>query len=499
MSCLFYRFGLIDSLACQIFYVNTQTGQQSRDLPTEAEGDEEAEVAALSPQTSRAGPSAALGLASGNGGIQDGAGFGIPKRTRTPEPWVRRLADDGMSYYYVNRLDGQVSWTVPETSAPPSYTDDGIPRDPIAKGPPAASSSSSSIPRNGSSNGLARDIINPIGRLRSESSVSRTRERSDSSVDRLSIHSDDSDVYPTRRDRAESTTSGQPVGNGVGRSNVSSSASSSRSNQAGSAALELTAAEESAKALQESLTPPSPETAVELSNQVREAISTVLRYLRASSNSRRPEQYKEVDQLVLKVVAAVRNLLYVTATPSGHVPSHLYPRDPRDPRLATAGQTLQSHLKAAHRKVAGTLSKLVLSALAMQYDPGLSASDKPNRMESDVAELERAVVAFVGEVQFYQEQHALSNTLSRSGGGKRLYGVFSTANVGLGLPGGGVGGDWRGFGYVAPDDGTEPPQRILSDDVVIEFKGSLKALEARLGSLVISLRYLDSHPGKRRA
>ena len=42
MSCLFYRFGLIDSLACQIFYVNTQTGQQSRDLPTEAEGDEDA-------------------------------------------------------------------------------------------------------------------------------------------------------------------------------------------------------------------------------------------------------------------------------------------------------------------------------------------------------------------------------------------------------------------------------------------------------------------------
>ncbi|RDX53355.1 ras GEF [Lentinus brumalis] len=469
----------------RIFYVNTQTGQQSQDLPTEAEGDEEAEVAALSPQASRAGPSAALGLASGNGGIQDGAGFGIPKRTRTPEPWVRRLADDGMSYYYVNRLDGQVSWTVPDSGAPPSYTDDGIPRDPIAKGSPATSSSS--IPRNGSSNGLARDTANPLGRL-------RTRERSDSSIDRLSIHSDDSEVYPSRRDRSESTTSVRQAGNGVGRSNVSSSASSSRSNQAGSAALELTAAEESAKALQEALTPPSPETAVELSNQVRETISTVLRYLRASSNSRRPEQYREVDQLVMKVVAAVRNLLYVTATPSGHVPSHLYPRDPRDPRLAAAGQTLQSHLKAAHRKVAGTLSKLVLSALAMQYDPALSASDKPNRMESDVAELERAVVAFVGEVQFYQEQHALSNTLSRSGGGKRLYGVFSTANLGLGLPGGGVGGDWRGFGYVAPDDGSEPPQRTLNDDVVIEFKGSLKALEARLGSLVISLRYLDSHP-----
>ena len=132
----------------------------------------------------------------------------------------------------------------------------------------------------------------------------------------------------------------------------------------------------------------------------------------------------------------------------------------------------------------------------MQYDPGLSSSDKPNRMESDVAELERAVVAFVQEVQFFQEQHSLSNTLSRTGGGKRLYGVFSTANIGLGLPGAGAAAEWRGFGYVASDDGIDLPQRILSDDVVIEYKGSLKALEARLGSLVISLRYLDSHPGK---
>ena len=131
----------------------------------------------------------------------------------------------------------------------------------------------------------------------------------------------------------------------------------------------------------------------------------------------------------------------------------------------------------------------------MQYDPGLSSSDKPNRMESDVAELERAVVAFVGEVQFFQEQHALSNSLSRSTGGKRLYGVFSTTNIGLGLPGAGVAADWTGFGYVASEEGNEVPQRILSDEVVIEFKGSLKALEARLGSLVISLRYLDSHPG----
>lgn len=444
----------------------------------------------MSPQGSRAGPSAALGRASSNGGVQDGAGFGIPKRTRTPEPWVRRLADDGMSYYYMNKYDGTISWTLPESGAPPSYTDDGIPRELASK--VAVATAASAASRNGSLNGGARDAPNTVGRLRSDSSVSRTRERSDSSADHLSINSNDSDVHPTRRDRSESTTNGQKV---AARSNVSLGAPSQRSNPPDSAGIQLTAAEESARALQGALAPPVPETAVELSSRVRDSIATVLRYLKSPSNARRPEQYREVDQLVLKVVAAVRNLLYVTATPSGHVPSHLYPRDPRDPRLASNGQTLQSHLKAAHRKVAGTLSKLVLSALAMQYDPGLSSSDKPNRMESDVAELERAVVAFVGEVQYYQEQHALSNTLLRSGDGKRLYGVFSTANIGLGLPGGGVGAEWRGFGFVAPDDGTDVPQRILNDDVVIEFRGGLKALEARLGSLVISLRYLDNHPG----
>ncbi|KAI0372236.1 ras GEF [Pilatotrama ljubarskyi] len=477
----------------QIFYVNTQTGQQSSDLPQEVDEDAEPEVVALSPHaSSRAAPTAPFGAAAVNGSGLDGAGFGIPKRTRTPEPWAKRLADDGMSYYYVNKLNGQVSWTLPDSGASQPYTEEVPTRAPVARDSPAVSTSS--IPHTNGAN--RRDLSNGVGRLRSGSSVSRTRERSDSTADRLSIYSDDSEVYPSGRDRSESSASTKKAnGNGVARVETAPSVSSSRSQPQASASFELTAAEESAKALQETLSPRAPESAAELSSQVGEAITALLRYLKTSAGPRRAEQFREVDQFVLKVVAAVRNLLYVTATPSGHVASHLYPRDPRDPRLATSGQTLQAHLKAAHRKVAGTLSKLVLSALAMQYDPSLSISDKPNRMEADVAELERAVVAFVQEVQFFQEQHNLSNSLSSSGT-KRLHGVFSTANVGLGLPGAGVGGDWRGFGYVAAEDGADVPQWVLSDDSVIEFKGGLKALEARLGALVISLKYLDSHPDR---
>ena len=227
--------------------MNTQTGQQSRDLPTEGDDGEDAEVAALSPQgPSRVGPETALSLASTSVSSQEGAGFGIPRRTRTPEPWVRRLADDGLSYYYLNTLDGSISWTLPEpapitSNAPPSYNDEMLARDAPSRGPSAASN----IPRNGSANGIAS-----MGRLRSESSVSRTRERSDSSVDRFSIHSDDSEVYPSRRDLTDSATGTRKLANG--RPPAALNASTSRSNQS-APGLELTAAEESAKMLQDTL------------------------------------------------------------------------------------------------------------------------------------------------------------------------------------------------------------------------------------------------------
>ena len=471
--------------------MNTQTGQESADLPTEGDADEDAEVAALSPPpSSRAGPIAPYGLVGATDRFQDAAGFGIPRRTQTPEPWVRRLADDGLSYYYMNRLDGSVSWTLPERGAPPSYSQDGY------SGPLASKGTTSTNSITNASFALPVSRPNDIPPPRGESSLSRTRKESESSVD---IQSDDSDVFSSAgRYGSRPTTGGAGNGaNGATRLPLTTT-SSGRSNQSGTAALDLTEAEKSAKALQSALSPSPPETVVELLDHIRDSIAAVLRYLQGTSSPKRPERYQDVDHLVVEVVTAVRDLLYVTATPSGHVPTHLYSRDQRDVRSASSRQALQMQLKAAQRKVAGTLSKLVLSTLALRYDPSLSSSssDRPNRMESDVLELERAVATFVQEIEFIHEKHALSVSRPEE---KRLHGVFSTTNVGVGLPGAGIAGEWRGFGYVPPDDGTEVPQRLLDDDVVIEFKGGLKVLEARFGSLVISLRYLDSHPGMYRA
>jgi len=83
----------------QIFYVNTQTGQVSRDLPTETGVDVSgSDLAGFTASQART-----RGGIIGRQGIGVSypvdAGFGLSKHTEIPEPWVRKLADDGMSYY----------------------------------------------------------------------------------------------------------------------------------------------------------------------------------------------------------------------------------------------------------------------------------------------------------------------------------------------------------------------------------------------------------------
>lgn len=425
--------------------MNTQTGQHSQDLPQEGEPD--GDLAALSPSAARPvntaeALAAAEAFGQAVGDTSGTAGFGLPRGSRTPEPWMRRLADDGLSYYYQNKQTGQVTWTLPDSPDPPAYEQ--------------SQSSSSAM---GSSSLTAE-------RLRSGSTATQTHKRS------ASVYSDDSDVQPLSggRNRAESSAAG---------SRTAATAATGRPPvpQPSRERLALTDAEEIAKSVQTSLFPAPPESPMELAQHVRDAVTTVTDYLQTTGPARRPEQAKEIDSRVLDVVAAVRNLLYVTATPTGHVPSHLYPRG-SDSRSNSSSTALQQHLKAAHRKVAGTLSKLVLSALALQYDPTQAVGDKPNRMEGDAKELERSVVSFVVEVQKYQEQYSSGNSA------KRLQGVFGTDNIGLALPGAGVAASWKGFGYVAIPPGCDPPARSLQGEVITESRTFLNALNVRLTELV---------------
>ena len=134
-----------------------------------------------------------------------------------------------------------------------------------------------------------------------------------------------------------------------------------------------------------------------------------------------------MDQLVNSTVLAVRNLLYISAAPTTQIPNNLHSH--------SGNAHTSTPLKPAQRKVTATLSRLVLSARAMQYDSGSQLADTLNRIEADSEELEKAVLSFVLEAQ----RHQVNQSVPR-----RLQGVFTTSNIGMGLVGAGAAGSWKG-------------------------------------------------------
>jgi son of sevenless-like protein len=415
--------------------VNTKTGQHARDLPNEGDGDtSDSDLAGLASQSSsRSGTSAGLGLSNGvpQGAreMSSSAGFGLLRRTGTPEPWVKKLADDGMSYYYYNKSDGTVQWTRPEGT----QTGDR-PLPPTAR--PAATNNPNPTP-----------IIRPLP------PTSRTPPK----ISRLSVYSDDSDIQPMEPDRRENGFHRPP------RSPVD-------------VKMELTSAERIAQSLQQSLAPAPAELVTDLSAVARGAIQAVVENIQSAGMGRRVSaEDRRMDELVSAVVLAVRNLLYVSAAATGQIPPNVLPRSMRNTKQSSSS----SPLKPAQRKVTATLSRLVLSARALQYDAGSTVTDTLDRIEVDAEELERAVLSFVLEVQRVQHSSPNVPDLKLL---KRLYGVFTTANLGLGLVGAGAGGSWKGFGWVslADDDG---PREMLGADVANELGAYAQELDRNFSAL----------------
>lgn len=435
----------------QIYYVNTQTGQHSRDLPAEIGETSDGDLAALT--TIQSGSRAGLGNGLGFSALAESslAGFGIPKRTGTPEPWVRKLADDGMAYYYLNKFTGEVSWSLPDNEGSAN------------KGRPRAMTASSTT-----SNSNKPDLT---GRARSNSVASQVRGRRESSAEHVS-DSDDSGVYSSDQEDGLSA-SDHSQGR---RRDLSQDDTASRT-----PAMELTDAERVAQSLQGALAPLSPDLVSDLSHVARDAITLVMQTNQSFSGlPRRAEYVHTLDSLIRAVVIAVRNLLYISTPPSGHIPTHLDPQDARDRHEVTASQAL---LKPVQRKVTATLSKLVLSARAMEYDSGPAAQETTSRIQSDAEELDRAIVTFVAEVQRCHSEHRFGGT-----GGKRIHGCFSAIYLGLGLVGGGCAGTWKGFGWVPVDDTEEVPQRILASNIFSEFKTHMASVQAKFGTFHSALK-----------
>lgn len=339
------------------------------------------------------------------------------------EHWVKKLADDGVTFYYFNTVDGRSHWTAPDKHG--------------------VSTSSSSLPA----------------------------RQPDTSG--LSVYSDDSDIQPFN----DIPASRPRPQNGKSRHVAASSAKSEPKYKL--ALMELTASERIAKALQHTLEPSPPSPVTDLSAIAKCSIQAIIKNLRSNGSVRKPEDDEKMDQLVNSTVLAVRNLLYISAAPTSQIPNNLLPR---------SGNTRTSTpLKPAQRKVTATLSRLVLSARAMQYDSGSQLADTLNRIEADSEELEKAVLSFVLEAQRHQVDQSVP---------RRLQGVFTTANIGMGLVGAGAAGSWKGHGYVLLDDEAGMPQRTLGTEAVTEIKSSIDQLQTDFLALDQVLRSTADSSGQ---
>jgi son of sevenless-like protein len=249
---------------------------------------------------------------------------------------------------------------------------------------------------------------------------------------------------------------------------------------------QLTSAEKLAQTLQHSLAPAPPDLITTLSTVARQSVAAIVTAVQSHDPLAQPLSPSLLEDRISDSVIAIRHLLYISSPQYGHVPSHLYHKG-GPASGSTIPQPLQAQLKPAQRRVTATLSKLVLAALAAQYDTKSLTSEVSERMETDAAELDRALVTFVTEVQRIHDQvpHAPS---------KRLFGTLSPTNVGLGLMGAGAAGSWKGFGWV-PINSHHQPQRDLSTDILAELKIEIAELEEKLVDLHSAV--FDGGPGER--
>ena len=401
------------------------------------------------------------------------AGFGIGKRSGTPEPWVRRLADDGLTFYYYNKLTGQTEWTRPTTDAGASAPNKNDGRRPghVAQAP--------STSQNGNHDGL----LVP-GRMRADSVSSQYQQASASK--RLSVYSDDSDVQPHDGETLARLRHVQQYQDGMEAPGLSRYDQDAEGyNDRGEGMSSIQKAEDSARLLQQQLVAPEPESIETLSELTREAIIVVMSAVDDNGLPRSADHDKEVEHHVLSVIIAVRNLLYVSCALSGSLPNNIGERSSGDPHASAVAQQLQSQLKNSQRKVTATLSKLVLSARALRYRREMVSTELMIRVEQDSRDLQRAVDSFVSEVQRQYSRPEIRQLHARVGR-KRLRGIFGLSHLGLGIPGAGMAGSWKGFGFVNYDEGIGLPRRSLNDDAMSEIQSLADAAVRKLAEYAFS-------------
>jgi son of sevenless-like protein len=218
-----------------------------------------------------------------------------------------------------------------------------------------------------------------------------------------------------------------------------------------------TPAELAALQLQEALSTSSKHNFNQLISETRAATATIW------------EPALMVDDLSGRVdttVATIRKLLYRAGTlpASGKMQEILAERD----------EPGQSRVKITQRKLVTTLSKVVLEARAITLNP----ANGLGRVQQYASDLDECIINFAQEI----ERRNLAEVAN-----SRLAGLVSAegaAGVGIGLVGAGLGGGWKGFGYVPTAENA--PQRVLSSSLITDFQDQEAILREKAEGLSTS-------------
>ncbi|KZP01330.1 hypothetical protein CALVIDRAFT_594815 [Calocera viscosa TUFC12733] len=462
-----------------IYYVNTATGEESAEIPTMPDDVTEVDLALHEGNDPDLFGSYGPDL-SGTKGVDGSLGG---QRAGTPDPWIRKMTDDGMAYYYWNPVNHQVRWT------PPSPVPDSKPRrdgtnqsytNGIMRRGTVSSEASDFVGLYEDSpfyTGPLHDVPDPfaeLGYTNGYDSITNQPPAASNSSSH-SVHSGN------RRVRAIRRLPDAPLVDG---------------RRALQYAAELQSAlepEEDVYLIKECAiyARDTIQTVIETATQVmdespitpRDGIDFIRERRLAGHTEDDINPHPQLSGRVAQAASAVLNLLLA----SGKLLPPIQEAD-LDGDSATQEylRTISSDpLTGFHRKVAANLSRLILSSRAADSVPDARPPEMAVTLERDARELERSVVAFVLELDKLVPSSMPRRIAANLSPGRGV------AGIGTGIIGGGAGAGWKSNGFVSTDDQDGTSAKAPDTQAVKELSDISVSLDQQLTKLaeLINMAY----------
>ncbi|EJU03215.1 ras GEF [Dacryopinax primogenitus] len=461
-----------------IYYLNPDTGEESSELPTMLEDHTEEDT------TSREASMNNMFDSSRHADLSVMDGQAGP-RGRTPDPWIRKMTDDGMAYYYWNPVNHEVRWTPPSPAlgarerrdlVSQTYTNGTMRRGTASS---AASDFAGLYADGPFYNGPLHDVPTLFAELGYGDSYNTNTDRRP-----LPSISSSSAYSGGRRPRAIRRLPDAPLVDHHTALEFAIDLQSAMEPEETSPSIQecSTSARESIQVVIDTATHVMDESP----NTPRDGIDFIRERRLEGRFDNHDNQHPQLSGRVAIAASTVLDLLLASGKLLPPIQeSDLNGEAPTQEYLKTV---TSDPLTGFHRKVAANLSRLILSARAADSVPDARPPEMAATLERDARDLERSVVAFVLELD--KKSGVSSSRRIRAS----LSSGHGVAGIGTGILGGGVGSSWKANGFVSPQDEETTCRTVPGADAIKDLNELGISVDDQLTKLseVINMAY--SHP-----